>query len=71
VSVESTPEILTPEDAAELLRLEPSQLYELTRTRARSRHKKPIPRIKVGKFIRFRRSSLLAWLSELESEGGQ
>jgi excisionase family DNA binding protein len=66
VSADSTPEILTPEDAADLLRLEPSQLYELTRNRARSRHSKPIPVCKVGKLLRFRRSSILAWLADLE-----
>ena len=64
-------EILTPEDAAELLRLEPSQVYELTRSRAVSRHAHPIPHLKVGKALRFRRSSLLAWLAALEGEAGR
>ncbi|MGH9522126.1 MAG: helix-turn-helix domain-containing protein [Terriglobales bacterium] len=62
-------EILTVEDAATLLRLEPEQIYQLTRARARCRASKPIPVIHVGKFLRFRRSSLLQWLSELESSG--
>lgn len=60
-------EILTPQEAADLLRFTTDQLYELTRERSRSRQRKPIPVCRVGKFLRFRRSSLLAWLSELEN----
>ena len=60
-------EILTPEDAAELLRLSPAQIYELSRNRSRSRHAHPIPVCRVGKRLRFRRSALLTWLSALES----
>lgn len=59
--MESKPEILTPSEAAELLRLSESQLYELTRHRARSRHTRPIPVIYAGKHLRFARTALLEW----------
>ena len=51
-------ELVTAEELAPRLGLEPPQVYELTRKRCRD----PLPRLKVGKFLRFRLSSVEAWL---------
>jgi excisionase family DNA binding protein len=50
--------ILTVEQAAEILQLKPSTVYELTRRR----NARPLPEHKAGKFLRFRRSEIERWL---------
>jgi excisionase family DNA binding protein len=50
--------ILTVEQAAEILQLKPSTIYELTRRR----NARPLPVHKAGKFLRFRRSEIERWL---------
>lgn len=42
--------LLTPEEAAEILRVRVSWLYQHTRRRRRDR----IPHVKIGRYIRFR-----------------
>jgi excisionase family DNA binding protein len=62
-------DIMTVAEAAAYLRCSVSSLYDLTRSRANARMKHPIPTIRLGtKSLRFRRSSLDAWLSELEKQ---
>lgn len=53
-------------EAADLLGLKPSNLYELTRARSRARQAHPIPVCRIGKRIAFRRESLEQWVSRLE-----
>ena len=60
--------VLNLSEAAELLGIKPSQLYEHTRTRARVRQHIPIPHLRLGKRIAFRRESLEAWVRQLEAE---
>ncbi len=56
-----TPErLFTPEEAAELLRVKLSWLYQHTRRRSRDR----IPFVKVGHYLRFREQDLLAYISK-------
>lgn len=56
--------LLPPEGVATMLTLisgnkpNVAAVYELTRTRARD----PLPALRVGKYLRFRRSEVLAWL---------
>jgi excisionase family DNA binding protein len=50
--------ILTVQQAAEILQLKPSTIYELTRRR----NSRPLPVHKAGKFLRFRRSEIERWL---------
>ena len=52
--------ILTIEDVAQRLRIEPRTVYELIRKRA----KRPLPVLRVGKFLRFRWSHIETWLDE-------
>jgi len=58
--------LLNMEQAAALLGLTKTQLYELTRTRSRMRQTVPIPFVQLGKRKMFRASSLNEWISKLE-----
>jgi hypothetical protein len=60
-------EILTVSEVAELLKCKPSSIYNLTRLRGRGRYDNPIPVIRLPMGLRFRRSSVLAWLRSLET----
>jgi excisionase family DNA binding protein len=54
---------LTIQEAAELLRVKVSWLYERTRTNS-------IPHVKLGKYLRFDREELIAWATEFKRDGG-
>jgi hypothetical protein len=62
--------VLNLSEAAELLGHTPTQLYERTRARGRARQRIPIPHLRIGKRIYFRRESLEKWILELEAEAG-
>jgi excisionase family DNA binding protein len=57
--------LLTVEEVAELLRVPRSWVYERTRKRAFDR----IPGFRLGKYWRFRRADVLAWLDRQRSGG--
>jgi predicted DNA-binding transcriptional regulator AlpA len=61
-------EILTPAEVADLLKFDRQQVYELCRTRSRSRQKHPIPKLKINGNLRFRRRDVYAWLDTLAAE---
>jgi len=48
--------LLTPEEAAEILRVKLSWLYQHTRRRTQDR----IPFVKIGRYLRFREQDLVA-----------
>jgi excisionase family DNA binding protein len=54
---------LTVEEAAALLRVKVSWLYERTRTNE-------VPHLKIGKYLRFDRQELLAWTRQFRRDGG-
>ena len=58
--------VLSLSEAASLLGLTPRQLYELTRQRSRTRQTHPIPVLRLGKRLAFRRASLEQWLIACE-----
>lgn len=62
-----TPEILTADDVAAMLRLSKYQIYELAKARTRRGDVRPnpLPAIRIGAALRFRRSDVEAWLSTL------
>lgn len=60
-------EILTVAEVAELLKCKPSSIYNLTHLRGRARYDNPIPVIRLPLGLRFRRSSVLAWLRSKEN----
>jgi len=53
--------ILTLEQVAERLQLKPSTVRELLRKRNKSR---PLPALKVGKFLRFKWSLIERWIDD-------
>jgi excisionase family DNA binding protein len=53
----SLADVLTPKEAAALLKVRPSWLYEAARTGR-------VPYLKLGRHLRFLRSDLEAWLVE-------
>jgi excisionase family DNA binding protein len=50
--------LLTPEEAAEVLRVKVSWLYQHTRRRSQDR----IPFVRVGRYLRFREQDLVAYI---------
>ncbi len=56
-------DLLTLEEVAAWLRVPRSWIYERTR-------KKEIPCLKLGKYLRFPRKALTAWLASQEGVGG-
>lgn len=64
----SQPLVISISEAASLLGLSKQQLYELTRERSRARSTHPIPFLRLGKRIAFRRESLEQWIAKLEGE---
>jgi len=56
-------EIMTPEEVALLLRVGLSFVYEKSRRRQRN----PIPTCRIGRYLRYRRSAVLAWLEQQEA----
>jgi len=61
-------DVLTVAEVAKLLKCKPSSIYNLTRHRGRARYANPIPVIRLPLGLRFRRSSVLAWLRSQETE---
>jgi excisionase family DNA binding protein len=53
-------EILTPEEVAARLKIKPSTVYELTRSRCRS----PLPFHRAGKVLRFNWTEVVAWFMQ-------
>jgi excisionase family DNA binding protein len=53
---------LTIDEAAALIRIPKSWLYERTRTNT-------IPHLKLGKYLRFDRNELLAWTRQFRRDG--
>lgn len=53
-----TDPLWTKEDAAAYLKVNPKTIYQLTRKRS----KHPLPYLPCGKYMRFRKSGIDAWL---------
>ncbi len=62
---QSIEHLLTPEEAAEILRVKLSWLYQHTRRRSQDR----IPFIKVGRYLRFREQDLVAYIENRKRKG--
>jgi predicted DNA-binding transcriptional regulator AlpA len=60
-------DILTVAEVAQIIRCKPSSVYNLTRKRGTARYAHPIPVIKLPCGLRFRKSSVLAWLKSQET----
>lgn len=62
-------EILTVNEVASLLRMSKSQVYELARerTRAGDVRDNPLPVLRIGSSVRFRKSDIESWIDKLAS----
>lgn len=60
--------LLNMDEAAALLKLTRSQLYELTRNRSRCRQVVPLPVVRIGKRKMFRAVALYEWILQLERQ---
>jgi excisionase family DNA binding protein len=56
--IKSSEHLLTPGEAAEILRVKLSWLYQHTRRRTQDR----IPFVKIGRYLRFREQDLVAYI---------
>ncbi len=61
-------EILTPAQVAERLHVKTTWVYE--QTRRRKNNADSLPHIKIGKYVRFDWSDVLAWLERQKRGGG-
>ena len=61
-------EILTLDDVASILKTTPSSIYGMTRSRARVRHKHPLPVLRLACGLRFRKSDIEQWLESMAKE---
>jgi predicted DNA-binding transcriptional regulator AlpA len=64
-------ELLTVSDLALILKCKESSIYNLTRRRGRARYDNPIPVLRLPMGLRFRKSSVLAWLESQETTSSQ
>jgi predicted DNA-binding transcriptional regulator AlpA len=55
-----TPDILTLDECAALLRVAPSFVYEKSRRRSRN----PLPVHRIGRYLRFSRAEVLLWFAD-------
>src|SRR5882762_8442191 len=62
-------DILTPEQLAERLQVKKSWIFEQTRNRAKVRNARPLPCIRLGKYIRFSWIAVSEWLQSAENSG--
>jgi hypothetical protein len=62
-------ELLTVSELALILRCKQSSIYNLTRRRGRVRYDNPIPVLRLPCGLRFKRSSVMAWLDSQETSG--
>lgn len=60
--------LLTVKEAADFLKMSPSQVYSMTKARGRARMEKPIPTLRLNGNLRFAKESLEQWLKELEEK---
>jgi excisionase family DNA binding protein len=68
IEKKATPEVMTVNEAAKFLRITISQLYDLTRHRGQVRSAVPIPVVRFAKQLRFRKSALESWMTQLEQQ---
>jgi excisionase family DNA binding protein len=65
-------EVLTMDEVAVLLKVEPKKVYEITRKRFKRRRGFVLPKFRVGRELRFRRKDVEAWIdcaTKGENEG--
>jgi predicted DNA-binding transcriptional regulator AlpA len=64
---------LTADGVASLLKISKRHVYELTQPRTKSgdERENPLPVLRIGKSVRFRKSDVEAWIEKLAARGKQ
>jgi predicted DNA-binding transcriptional regulator AlpA len=57
-------DLITPDTLAKRLKVRKSWIFEKTRKRARSRDTRPLPTIRLGRYIRFDWNAVSQWMTE-------
>lgn len=57
-------EILTIDELAKMLKVDPAKVYEITRKRFSRRRGFPLPKFRVGRELRFRRRDVEQWIEQ-------
>ena len=60
-------DILLPEECAALLRVDLSWIYE----KSRKRQQNPLPTYRIGRYLRFSKAAVLAWLETQSNTVGR
>jgi hypothetical protein len=60
-------DLLTPEELASRLKVSKSWVFEQTRNRTKVRNARPLPCIRLGKYIRFSWVAVSEWLQNPEN----
>lgn len=65
-------EILTVTEVAAMLKFSKSQVYELAKARTRTCEvrENPLPVVRIGSSVRFRKSDVEAWVEKLVQKDG-
>ena len=58
--------ILTVAEVAQILKCRPASVYNMTRKRGIARYAHPLPVLRLPLGLRFRRSSIMKWIEEVE-----
>ncbi len=61
-------DLLTPQQLADRLQVPASWIYEQTRHRASVRNRRPLPHLRLGKYLRFNWPDVCRWLQEQDSD---
>jgi excisionase family DNA binding protein len=63
-------ELLTVSEVAAMLRISKGQVYEMTKKRTRTGEVRsnPIPSLRIGSSVRFRKSDVENWIEKLAQE---
>jgi excisionase family DNA binding protein len=62
IETDSSLEFMTVGDVSALLQLDRTTVRQMCESRARARTDDPLPVIRIGKSLRFKRSDVLAWI---------
>ena len=64
-------EILTADEVAAMLRISKGQVYEMSKGRTRSGELRehPLPVLRIGSAVRFRKSDVEEWIEKLVARG--
>jgi predicted DNA-binding transcriptional regulator AlpA len=70
IGTDSNAEYMTLGDVSALLQMDRTAIRQMTEARAQASTVNPLPFIRIGKNLRFKRSDIVAWLERKQGESG-